>query len=719
MFNIMKGFRGISAAIDLGIYKIIAGAFSVFFNISSSEIINGTIINDIFNRVQLIFGVVVLFRLAISLINGIVSPETVSNAKSGVGNILKRVVVSVLLMSIIVPLNIPDAASGSFEEKLNNNGILFGTLYEFQSRMIENNTLGTLILNTKTAPAVDDFNSKGNTFSLNILRTFIVPNVEVPSGMTEEEVRKTNLLSDKGQEYLACKSGEDVSKIASYMAENDIEGMLDNTGYTCGEWNFIKDNLFVFDYSMFISSIVGILILVMLLGFTIDIAIRAFKLAILRITSIGPIVSYIDTKNGDKNLSTWFSMLIKTYLDLFIRVGVLYIVVLFIDELFKNGGFLVSNSSSSAINTFSVLLVYIALFIFAKDAPKFILDSLGIKSDGTFFKNVGKFWKGAGAAGVGLAGGIAGGIAGFRASREASEAFKIMNPGQVRKYSGLKAAGSGLWTGLTGGINSGKDFYGSKSKGLSTSFNNARKRNTELMADGKKGVLMSDRIKSNLNLTGTDNYDGLKSLELRQKEELEDIKAKSSIFSTIGSMSESKAKISDKTFSYLYDYDGSVLRSDDGKHEMKFNYDKFMTQLNAAKATGRSTFVYDDGVGTSTFDVSSVTQSMQDEILDGNRVNYQHQVDDGSINDIGLKNYLDYAKTTYKDDFDTQFASANYQDAFYTDASGVQKSGFVDVVKKIGGMSKGDEFSKNNELAETRSRLKKAEAASTHNRSAK
>ena len=122
MFNIMKGFRGISAAIDLGIYKIIAGAFSVFFNISSSEIINGTIINDIFNRVQLIFGVVVLFRLAISLINGIVSPETVSNAKSGVGNILKRVVVSVLLMSIIVPLNIPDAASGSFEEKLNNNG---------------------------------------------------------------------------------------------------------------------------------------------------------------------------------------------------------------------------------------------------------------------------------------------------------------------------------------------------------------------------------------------------------------------------------------------------------------------------------------------------------------------------------------------------------------------------------------------------------------------
>ena len=71
-----------------------------------------------------------------------------TDAKGGFSKIVTRIVTALIMLILIVPLNIPEEAitDGSYEAQLNNNGILFGTMYEFQSRILSQNTLAKLIL---------------------------------------------------------------------------------------------------------------------------------------------------------------------------------------------------------------------------------------------------------------------------------------------------------------------------------------------------------------------------------------------------------------------------------------------------------------------------------------------------------------------------------------------------------------------------------------------
>ena len=85
-------------------------------------------------------------------------PEKFTNPKDGFGSVITRVIISLALLTVLVPINVPDAANAnSFEKYINNNGLLFGTLYSLQDRILSNNTLGRLILGTTdSATTVSD-----------------------------------------------------------------------------------------------------------------------------------------------------------------------------------------------------------------------------------------------------------------------------------------------------------------------------------------------------------------------------------------------------------------------------------------------------------------------------------------------------------------------------------------------------------------------------------
>ena len=110
--KVVESIRSVCAAMDNGIYSLISGAFQVFFNVANANILSSTLITDLFSRIQLIFGVIILFRLAISLISGIVNPDAFSNEKTGFGKVITRVVISLVLVVTIIPLNL----SGDFEQ---------------------------------------------------------------------------------------------------------------------------------------------------------------------------------------------------------------------------------------------------------------------------------------------------------------------------------------------------------------------------------------------------------------------------------------------------------------------------------------------------------------------------------------------------------------------------------------------------------------------------
>ena len=126
-----------------------------------------------------------------------------------------------------------------------------------------------------------------------------------------------------------------------------------------------------------------------------------------------PIMTYIDPKaSKDGSFAAWSKTLISTYIDLFVKLGTVYLVLLLASALFRQKLF-----DKAAYNNFSGLsylyvqvFLVIGLFQFAKQAPKFIKDALGIKDNGGGSGGfMGKALAGMAGAAAGFAGGVAGG----------------------------------------------------------------------------------------------------------------------------------------------------------------------------------------------------------------------------------------------------------------------------------------------------------------------
>ena len=156
-------FRSVFTFIDRPCFWLLGLMYKIFFNVASADIFSSGTSSSFYRRVQLIIGVFVLFQLAMTVLRGIVNPEGFTDSKSGAGNIVMRICTALVMLAMIVPINIP-SASNEFEKQINNNGLLFGTLYSLQHRILSNNTIGKVVMgvgNNKDGET-NYMNTKGN-----------------------------------------------------------------------------------------------------------------------------------------------------------------------------------------------------------------------------------------------------------------------------------------------------------------------------------------------------------------------------------------------------------------------------------------------------------------------------------------------------------------------------------------------------------------------------
>ena len=73
-----------------------------------------------------------------------------------------------------MPISIPNPKN-EYEIQINNNGLLFGTIYSLQRRILSNNTIGRLVLGTtdndsgfKASSSYDDNNLKTERYEKRI-----------------------------------------------------------------------------------------------------------------------------------------------------------------------------------------------------------------------------------------------------------------------------------------------------------------------------------------------------------------------------------------------------------------------------------------------------------------------------------------------------------------------------------------------------------------------
>ena len=420
-------FRSLFALLDRAAYGLLGGMYQILFNVASADIFANETVQKFYGRVQMIIGVFMIFKLAVSIIQGIINPDTFTDKKSGFSTIVGRVVFALIMLTILTPINIPGART-DYEINLNNNGLLFGTLYELQDRILENNTLGRLILGTNDGTSSgntattqqEKLEKSANMFTSTILKGFVRINLKDTG--TDETKPEDRVCSYIDQDVLDAYSSLEASpnqvlSLVNASCEGQNEGFFEKMA------GFFKrlfsGDRYVFAYMPIISTIVAAVFIYILLGEIITIAIRSIKLAVLRLLAPIPIISYIDPKSEkDGAFSAWVKSLTSTYLELFMHLAVIYFVIFLIQDMIVNG--LVINTGTGLVGVLSAIFIWIGLFFFIKQAPKFIKDILGVKGSGA---NIGLATMLGGAAAVAGGGGFKGFAYGAMSSAmDASEA---------------------------------------------------------------------------------------------------------------------------------------------------------------------------------------------------------------------------------------------------------------------------------------------------------
>jgi len=346
----MQLIIGFFALIDYAVYSIAGEMFKIIFLISKVDIFTDEMIKPFTSRVYGILGVLILFKIVISAIEYLVNPDKMSDKNKGFGALLKRTIISVMLLALVPTIF-------SFAKKV-------------QTTIAD--VIPKIVLGMEVDQGGSTLEQAGQWMSFQTLRSFI--NIK--------------------PEYKNIESANPIINFDTFKLNIDSG---------CG---FLDSNACIYDYKWIFSVPVGLFFIYILLAIGIAIAIRSIKMGLLQLFAPIPISSYI---NSEENFKKWYQTAFKVYAELFVYLIIVYFVVFFMAKLAEGG-------IDTGDNVLVKIYIIVALLFFAKEAPKFICDILGIKSDG--FGSIASMLKRAGGLVASPLAGIAAGIGSYKAKRD-------------------------------------------------------------------------------------------------------------------------------------------------------------------------------------------------------------------------------------------------------------------------------------------------------------
>ncbi len=642
--------RTMVGMIDRLVFGMLAASFDMFYAITDQRLQKLDVIKSLIGRFQLIIGVVFLFIFAVHIVQGILNPDLFTDSSKGTSKVITRCLMALFLLAAMIPLNIPAPGENSFEEAVSNQGLLFGTLAYAQSKIIGENILGKIILGNKAASITDydatgtgqdldgdgkigenekmSVSSVGNYFATSIAKMFVFPNM-VPGAteidQTDEEGNLMALCADDpafagGADEVSIEDPDTMGRYQWYAIETDApdifgyitdectvdesveDGVLNKlfnsvksllSGDFKGIWASWAGQHWQFQYLWPLSTVVGIYLLFVMFSFATEAAIIVFKIIILRI--LGPVaaISYISPSDNNKVFSSWASNLASAYTYLLIRFASLYFIILMLPAV-------LSGQIFPSAGIFGYLFIIIALFQFAKQAPKYVKNSLGISDEnktGLFGNLMGGLSNIAGTVTTGL--GAVGTMVNSAASSKAAdeERKRLGLPGLdgnvVNPDSGLNRAKhllAGAW-GFGQGIYTGSKMMKDDSKSVSDMAEAYTKINELKAARGRSGSTLLGRAREAVTTLGT-GKSSLADLET----DLAKYNAISSTSKNLGEYIKKKAVSKHGDDSKLFENAGYNFKMTDSMgntHQMKdlgVSYNDILNARAEARAKGYKTF---------------------------------------------------------------------------------------------------------------------------------
>lgn len=341
------------------IYPTIANVWDLFMALAKAQIFNssgGGVVSEIYKRVGLLLGLLMLFRVIFSLIQMLINPEIFSDKEKGISNLVKKSIIVIVLLGFTPSL--------------------FSAAFNIQNKILDDNILGRIILGTDDKSNMDEF---GAVFTTNLFRTFYTLNA------LDSEAAKAE-----------CNSYDlSIVELRDYNRLDLIDLCLTETfeyTYQFNEINLSTDSqkadVYVIDFDVngVLAVLVGGFTLWVMLMYCISLGARVVQLAFLQIVAPVAIISYLTPKK-DNGMEKWLKLCLSTFLDVFIRISIIYFVSLVISLLFDstNGeGIELLKETTGASDTLLVFVevaIILGLLMFAKKVPDLIgeiFPSLGV-----------------------------------------------------------------------------------------------------------------------------------------------------------------------------------------------------------------------------------------------------------------------------------------------------------------------------------------------------
>lgn len=313
------------------IYGLINIMFNLFTDMTTLDIIDQGVLNGIYQRITMIMTIVMVFYITFAFVKYVVSPDTITDKEKGVGNILTRIIVSILLIAFI-----PN---------------IFTIAMDLQNRIIKTNVISKVIFGQKNF----NYKNAGSNFAGDVFAAFYrVDCDEDCSESDREEAQKTVdkvIKNFKGNRGVKAISGA----VVSSMFDGDIQ------------------------FDGLLAVIFGLFVLYVIFLYCMDMGTRYVQLIFLQVIAPIAAISYI-LPQKDGMFQKWCKQTLTTYLDVFIRIAILYFMLLFASITAQSFDFYEMSADGKQINIFMYLLIITGLLTFIGKAPKLLEELLPFKS---------------------------------------------------------------------------------------------------------------------------------------------------------------------------------------------------------------------------------------------------------------------------------------------------------------------------------------------------
>ena len=342
---VVEALRSVSFSLFEALLNAINTIYELFMLVATQNLFDADTVSKIYTRIGLVLGLFMIFRLTFYAIEYLINPDSMSDKQKGMGNVVKKVLIVVALLGSV--------------------HYLFREAYQFQNLLLndENNLIAKIVLgNSSTSSAEEGSTNSGKELSWTIFRSFYLINNEgCSNNPTNCEIAKEALSKESPDGIYYDLTVRELGFTQAYEFLNVDEG---------------EEYKWLISFDWFFGLLTSIFILWILLIYLIQVGIRCIQLAYLEIIAPIPIMMYL-TPKGDDTLKKWSIQCLTTYLDVFLRLAVIYFIIIAINAIREAN--LISEDGGISVG----IVLIIALFLFAKKVPDLIHEifpSLGSKA---------------------------------------------------------------------------------------------------------------------------------------------------------------------------------------------------------------------------------------------------------------------------------------------------------------------------------------------------